>query len=287
MYQVLVQHQLFGFWFFGEPVLNQSPEIAKGSQLFGVFGGNAVQILPYGTTPHPNILAGVFVFALGVLSVVGISTPMLLIACSATLLVIAMTQSMTALLALVFGIAVWIYVVRNKSHKETKIAHSARLSVVVFCVITVVLLVVPTVIKNLSSNISRTLTEDSIVRRAKLENIALEMFQTFPVNGVGLNRFPVEMDRFGIVGSTTRFLQPVHNIPLLLLAESGVVGIIFFILFYRIVHKYYSALFPLFCVWSVAIAVFISLDHFLFTTQQGQLVLAFACSFLIKKRKNI
>jgi len=54
------------------------------------------------------------------------------------------------------------------------------------------------------------------------------MFKERPVTGVGLNNFTVVMDQYGYIPATTRFLQPVHNIYLLILAETGLTGLLGF-----------------------------------------------------------
>ncbi|MEK7458308.1 MAG: hypothetical protein AAB612_02380, partial [Patescibacteria group bacterium] len=69
------------------------------------------------------------------------------------------------------------------------------------------------------------------------------------------------------------------------LAETGLIGVLFFILFFKIVHEYYSANFFGFCFLFIPLSVLLSLDHYLFTLQQGQLVFAFVIAMMIKKRK--
>ena len=54
-YQVFSGKALFGYWFFGEPLLQAVPTIAR-SDIAG-----PLRFLAYGTTPHPNILAGIVV----------------------------------------------------------------------------------------------------------------------------------------------------------------------------------------------------------------------------------
>ena len=66
--------------------------------------------------------------------------------------------------------------------------------------------------------------ESSFSRRSELTKIALKMFTDHPLSGAGLNNFTVVMDQYGYVPATTRFLQPVHNIYLLILSETGLIG---------------------------------------------------------------
>ena len=48
------QGSLLGYWFLGETTLTYTANIAKTS----VWPFEGLRILPYGTTPHPNVLAG-------------------------------------------------------------------------------------------------------------------------------------------------------------------------------------------------------------------------------------
>lgn len=66
--------------------------------------------------------------------------------------------------------------------------------------------------------------ETSFSRRNQLTQMALSMFQDKPLTGVGLNNFTVAMDQYGLIPATTRFLQPAHNIYLLILSETGLTG---------------------------------------------------------------
>lgn len=73
-------------------------------------------------------------------------------------------------------------------------------------------------------NLSFLAPESSFSRRSQLTKIAWQMFKDHPLTGVGLNNFTVAMDRYGYIPATTRFLQPVHNIYLLILSETGLIG---------------------------------------------------------------
>lgn len=61
--------------------------------------------------------------------------------------------------------------------------------------------------------------------RNELNVVAYEMFVDHPLNGAGLNQFQEEMDRYDTLGLIFAG-NPVHNIYLLYLAETGVLGLI-------------------------------------------------------------
>ena len=281
IYQNITQHQLFGYWFLGEPTLSVLPQIAK-TDLPGL-----VRILPYGTTPHPNILAGISIAAVGLLVYAGTTPLLIALAFLNAMLIISLTHSLSALIALVLGIATVFYIIRAKSKRKTKIERCTALGIGILCVITLGFLSIPA-LNSLMLNSPQTssiLNSPSMVRRAQLEQIAMKAFLSSPLGGVGLNRFTTEMERFGTISANTKFLQPTHNIPLLYLAETGLIGVFFFILLFKVVHEYYSANFFGFCFLFIPLSVLFSLDHYLFTLQQGQLILVFALAMMIKKRK--
>jgi len=100
------------------------------------------------------------------------------------------------------------------------------------------------------------------------------------------------MSKFGEVPSTTRFLQPAHNIYLLILAESGLIAllpIVYFIYLIktkRIVFK--PKTYPTITSLPLIILLLIGLlDHYPITLQQGQLLLIITHSLAtINKEKR-
>ena len=123
--------------------------------------------------------------------------------------------------------------------------------------------------------------DESVVVRNQLNQAALKMFTHSPIFGVGLGNFLVRLPDY-LVSRQIYFLQPVHNIYLLLLSEAGVIGIIIlvFIGFMLLKHEagsmkqeikinhmsfmIHTSLFTL---------LFLGLfDHYSLTLQQGQLL---------------
>ena len=113
--------------------------------------------------------------------------------------------------------------------------------------------------------------QTSFDRRSQLAGMAIKMVQDSPLIGQGLNNFTVVMDQYGIIAATTRFLQPVHNIYLLILAETGILGLFGF--GYLIVCAFRSPR-PAVLKLSLFTLLFLGLfDHYPFTLQQGMLLL--------------
>jgi O-antigen ligase len=107
---------------------------------------------------------------------------------------------------------------------------------------------------------------------------SLTMFTKAPVFGVGVNNFFNNLN-FPNSQLTPLLIQPVHNIFLLVLSETGLIGFCLFIyLFYVMIRNLITAKkikekkYLLMLIFTV---VFLgSFDHYFLTIQQGQLLFA-------------
>src|SRR3989344_3552293 len=75
--------------------------------------------------------------------------------------------------------------------------------------------------------------DESVIVRADLIKTSILMTQHSPIFGVGLNNFLQNVSYFSKNENQSLFLnlQPVHNIFLLILSQTGVIGFGFFIWF--------------------------------------------------------
>lgn len=115
------------------------------------------------------------------------------------------------------------------------------------------------------------LFDESIVRREELTDAAFAMIRDYPVVGVGLNNFIVNLPFYQKTESTVLHLQPVHNIYLLLAAETGLAGLAIFLWFIwrTIKHLWKSKQFSIALFAALILGLF---DHYFLTLQQGQLL---------------
>jgi hypothetical protein len=145
-----------------------------------------------------------------------------------------------------------------------------------------------------------TLDSESVFVRNELNSAAISMiFPSFnelsTINyehifvGVGLGNFLVELPKY-YPHRDIFFLQPIHNIFLLVLSETGVIG---FILFCWLISSIYlnkelkiknygiTQKFPLSIIhYSLFIILLLGLvDHYPLTLQQGQLLFTFLVAF--------
>ncbi len=196
------QASVFGYWFLGEqPYTAATPGIDKVVWLNG-----ALKIPPMGTTPHPNVLAGFLVVALAV--TLSGNAPKILKWLAGILGTIALflTFSLSGWLAwLLLGIPSLI-------RKKLWLYYMVLAFVIVFAV----------------KNFSFLAPDSSFSRRSQLTQIALSMTKDHPWTGVGLNNFTIVMDHYGYIPAATRWLQPVHNIYLLILSETGIFEVLGF-----------------------------------------------------------
>jgi O-antigen ligase len=82
--------------------------------------------------------------------------------------------------------------------------------------------------------------ESSTTSRLILAKIALNMFVEHPIIGVGWNNFVDVMEQYDEFGASKSFRYPAHNMYLLVMAETGLIGIISYLaLIYGIyrIHK--------------------------------------------------
>jgi O-antigen ligase len=106
--------------------------------------------------------------------------------------------------------------------------------------------------------------DESVVVREQLNTAAVSMIRASPIIGNGLGNFLVRLPDY-LVSRTIYFLQPAHNIYLLLLSETGIIGVaIFFWVIWKAVKKN-LLLIPLLLLGFT--------DHYFLTLQQGQLLL--------------
>lgn len=253
--QFFNQKSVAGYWLLGEPNLARPIDLAK--QI--IFGQNL--ILPYGTTAHPNVLAGFIVaililnillfkkikpnklaiFSLGFSSFLGIAALLL-------------TGSWSAGLSLIIA----LILIKLKPTSKNLI------------VMMIAIWIVSTIIIS-KANIFRNTTNPSIVRRQYLNQSAIMMLIDHPLVGVGLNNFTTQVEKYSPTREVVRFTQPAHNTFLLILSEIGILGVTFAIFWLKKLNKPW--------IWSLTmtcatILPILTLDHYLYTLQTGNLIFA-------------
>jgi len=273
MWQWTTQHSFAGYWFLGEPNLS-FPEVALTSL------PGAIRVLPYGTTPHPNILAAWLLLGLIVLFsfLVGktkkkfprsLSSWAGILLFLLHILVLFLTESWTAWLS--GGFFLLAYLLWRYGHKTVfRIWKGRRSGMVlsgvlfVFIVVQIGSLLLPRYSQEIPL-LRSLVTPTSWTRRSDLVESSQELLFDHPLgSGFSLmfrHFFDSETSYIG-----GRFLQPVHNSSLLLLTIGGIWILIVFLLFLSSVHNKYSLFI---CVLILSLPLF-TLDHYSISTISGQ-----------------
>lgn len=240
--QVLLGHTIGGpFYLLGERTFNIS---TPGISLINFAGRNFLR--PYSTFSHPNSLAG-FLGVVLIMSFLYIpKTRMNKIMAGVIGLTFLLTNSLAAFIAM--GAALIFHFSKKNFYKP-----------LIFLIITFSL-VLPFVPK-----MSRVPQE--VFLRLSLSVSSLKVFLLNPLFGTGLGTFILSSVRVAYPGSGVWFLQPVHNLFLLILSEVGVVG--FFLVFkFLTMIEDKKALVVL--VFILVAGLF---DHYTLTLQQNILLL--------------
>ncbi|MBI2074766.1 MAG: hypothetical protein HYT83_02925, partial [Candidatus Levybacteria bacterium] len=98
----------------------------------------------------------------------------------------------------------------------------------------------------------------------------------------GINNFLVNLPAYEKIKENAFFVsfQPVHNIFLLIAAETGIVGLTFFLWFLLKTFKKNQFQTSDFKFQILAMVLILGLfDHYFLTLQQGQLLFAFVLGF--------
>ena len=243
------------FYFFGERYLSLSqPEIAKASI-------EGVEFLrPYGTFSHPNSLGG-FYLLLYFFFLTNKNFQRFIILKNFSLLVF------TLLIFLSFSkVAIVVYLLLNFFYFFFYLKKACRI-----CFLAKVLIIGATSLIFLQAKTDPL----SLEKRITLLKDAFSIFLSYPFFGVGLGHYLIYQAKIPIKYPYF-FLQPVHNIFLLFLAEGGIflTGAIFYFLirFFKKgveTHGNPSLLLSFFVVFLTGF-----FDHYWLTLQQNWLLLA-------------
>ena len=257
--QFFKQASLNGFfWFLGERTFNiATPGIAKA-----IINGQLI-MRPYGTFPHPNVLAGFLLVGL-ILTIPYLFQKNKFLFTSYLLVVILA-------IVLSFSRSVWLLGLISSLFFLGKSKIPKKLFWLAGGFWLILLILAFYLLPHFSTN-------EAFFQRVQLMKAALLMVKVSPLSGVGLNNFIVRLPEFWPVTGFTYWLQPVHNLYLLLLSETGAVGFLIFLwllilVFKRLLKPSLWINFPLLMAL-MAILLLGLTDHYWLTLQPGQLLLA-------------
>ncbi len=127
-----------------------------------------------------------------------------------------------------------------------------------------------------------------VSRRYNLSLVSIYMIKDNPLFGLGLGNYVIEIFRYyqkinnALISEATYWIQPVHNIFLLLLSEMGFVGLIFVFLFiFKKLEKKIIGTPLSYSFLGVLLTGFF--DHYWLTLPQAQFMLTLVITMLIKE----
>src|ERR1035437_11088196 len=225
IFQYFNQGSLGGvFYLFGERAFNAiTPGVANASingQLF---------LRPYATFSHPNVLAGFLIFSMLLLILFSFKEKHLIkftilgsVFGTAALL---LTLSRAAIFLWLIYLIVLFGLSLDEKYKKRKFnSLQAVLLILIIVGITIILFLQNNYI--VQRFLTTNLLDESLMQRQELMTQSLDMFWKNPILGVGVNNFFNNLV-IGISKQNDFLIQPVHNIFLLVLSETGVIGFVF------------------------------------------------------------
>jgi hypothetical protein len=218
----------------------------------------------YGLFRHPNIFGGYLsVFLIWILSFIK-SKKYFLIVFLLGCISLFFTFSLISWGVFIFGVLInYFFLVKPNTIRDKK-----RILLILVLIFAIFTMLIP------FSDILKTSKDPRIYRRLNFIRASYRMVKDYPLFGVGWNNSTVLIDSYNFESRDIRFLQPVHNIFLLVFSESGVFSFILFMLFLYFSAKKLinSSYFHLFLISFLQIILLGSFDHYLLTINQTLLL---------------
>ncbi len=267
-----INQKSLGLWFFRESPLDLN---LAGVAKISVQGLEMIR--GYGAFPHPNLLAVFLLVAL--FFVIWLWKNIELTKFKRCLLIISyfilsfgLLISFSRSVILIYLILSLIYflIFLRKSQKQKNKALIKKVLELIFLFIIVVAILAYSAWPELISRFNLSAQEQAISLRLFYTQFSWDSISQFPLLGIGWGNFVWQMQSILTLFQAWVF-QPVHNIYLLIAVESGLLGLVCFLLFlFYLFRKIFKNYF-----WLILVIAFLMLgfaDHYFFTLQQGQLL---------------
>jgi len=284
--QFILQHSIGGpLWLLGERSFSAaSPGIAQISLCLPGAVNCPLLLRPYATFSHPNVLGGFLAVTIPIIlyqfTVLSIAKQRklkfyygLTLVLGAFALLFSFSRS--AWFVGVLGSAFLYFEEKRRPQTFRWLLDNSTIILFLGIVLVTIMLFVPLPFFG---------NGESIVVRRDLAISAIRIWQHAPLMGVGLGNFLPTLPYF-LPSRTIYFLQPAHNIYLLLLSETGIVGMgVFGFIIWSIIRNetkngrisryiYRASL--------VALLLLGLVDHYALTLQQGRLLLTILASLAL------
>lgn len=275
--QYLQQGSLNGWlYFLGERTFTGvTPGIANAS-LAGV-----LVLRPYGTFSHPNVLAGYLLVAMVLVWSFLLQKTSRRVQIFATISLflssVALLLTLSRVTILLWGIILSCLLLGMLVRKIK--SFQKRLTTIFIVLVGLFFIGMLPLSQEVITRFSQTsLAEESFSQRSQLTGSTFALLKSHPLIGVGLDNFLPSIAPLQKPLALGLYLQPVHNIFLLVSAETGLIGLglflwFLFATFQRIKKQSVTIRRPLALLLSVVLVIGL-FDHYWLTIQQGQLLFA-------------
>lgn len=238
--QFLLQHSVGGpLWFLGERTFSMgTPGIAR------VDFTSFFKLRAYATFPHPNVLGGFLAIILPVIMYHLTKTKKIFYMATIVLGIIALASTFSRSAWVVFLVSILYLIFRKKKRAFFPI---------LLCAFLIIFFIGKTF----------GFQDEAVVVRQQLNAAAISMGTASPLIGTGLGNFLVRLPDY-LVSRSVYFLQPAHNIFLLVFSETGIIGFaVFLFVLWKAVQRN---------ILMVPVLLLGLTDHYFMTLQQGQLL---------------
>lgn len=269
-YQVVYQRPLFEYHVLGETNIQRVVGITTRD-----FGSASI-ITPYGTTAHPNVLAGfIAVYSLLLCRFLLFSKTSeknllinkwaITLVTTSSWVILWFTQSASGAALLVTG-GLWLAGEQWFQKKQLNPAKQTRW--LQWMVISLILVWFTSgfLTFSLENNIT------SITRRQYLLQTSWTMLQQHWVLGSGLSNFTALGEQFSPTREVVRFNQPVHHVGWLWAAETGLLGLVMAVALIWPFRHNRQAITALVGVLVIALPA-LAWDHYLVSVESGRVLL--------------
>lgn len=235
--------------------------------------GGAQYLRAYSTFSHPNSLAGFLMTGLILLTFSKEDRRLKAFVLAFGLITLLLSFSLGALLGL--AAVLFFYLIAKLSLRFFKKSLLAIIFLAIFLSLAQILYA--------NNYLKNDNLPENIHHRLVLAGAAGKLFYSSPVWGVGLNNFIVNLPEIKLVTGVSWLLQPVHNIFLLILTETGILGFLLFTLLLITAGKAAAKKGKIFFGLAIIFIVVTGLvDHYWLTLQQNQLLASLVLGLSLK-----
>ncbi len=284
IWQFINQASIGGlFWLLGERIISIYTPGAAKAEIFG-----KLYLRTYSTFSHPNSFAGFLTIlspiflSMSLISKKNIDKIFYFVVSIILLLALILTFSRLSIVLSLGGLVIILYWFFKKNIIKKNIFIVWSFTFIVF-----LLGFNKMIFARFSSLFIDNLT---LIQRMELNNATIKIIKDNYIFGVGLNNFLKYLPVYSEYAKTHAFYQPVHNTFLLIVAETGLLGLsltlfLFLKLFQKIIIK--KSIFKVvYLVIYLQIIVLFMFDHYFFTLQQNILLFAVLIGFIIKREQQ-